>query len=115
MKVITPIFKNDIDKLITLAMIICSLFFIFIPALLVIVCLRNYISESSYEISKAFFNFELLLFLIGLIFLIPVIGWIAWFVVSPILMIFNVVVIVIDICALAKGSDIKVPVMYEFL
>ena len=64
MKAIAPVFKDDRDKLVAVATIILSLFFMFIPALLVVIFLREKISEGTYNIAKAFFNFELLLFLI---------------------------------------------------
>ena len=115
MKRIEPVFKDDKDKLITLAMIVCSLFFIFIPSLIVIFIPKQYISETTYEISKAFFNFELLMFLISLFFMIPIIGWLAACFVAPIMMILNVIIVVINLCALAKKDTIKVPVLYEFI
>ena len=115
MKKILPEFKDDNDKLIILAMVICSMFFVFIPSLIVILGLKNYISDSSYVIAKAFFNFELLLFLIGLLFIIPIIGWIVGFIISPIMVILNVVIVVINICAIGKNSELKIPATYEFL
>ena len=115
MKEITPEFKDDIDKLITLGMVIASGFFFFIPSLIVIFIPKKYISDSTYNISKAFFNFELLLFLISLFFMVPIIGWLAAVVVAPILMIWNIIIVIIDICALAKGSAIKVPALFEFI
>ena len=115
MKEITPVFKDDTDKLITLAMIIASAFFIFIPSLVVIFVPKKYISDSTYSIAKAFFNFELLLFLISLFFMVPIIGWLAGLFIAPVLMILNIIIVIIDICALAKGSAIKVPVFFEFI
>ncbi len=115
MKTIVPAFKDDKDKLITLAMVITSLFFIFIPALIVVFIPKQYISESTYEIAKAFFNFELLMFLITLFFMVPIIGWLAACFIGPILMILNVIIVVINLCALAKKDTLKVPVFYEFI
>ena len=115
MKKITAEFKNDTDKLITLAMIVTSIFFVFIPSLIVIFIPKEYISESTYNIAKAFFNFELLMFLIALFFMVPIIGWIIGFFVTPIMMILNVIVVVINVCALAKDSEFKIPVVYDFI
>ena len=115
MKTITAEFKNDTDKLITLAMMITSIFFVFIPSLIVIFIRKEYISESTYNIAKAFFNFELLMFLIALFFLIPIIGWLVGFIVAPIMTILNIIVVVINVCALAKKSEFKIPVGYEFI
>ena len=61
MKKIMPVFKDEKDKVVAVAMIIASMFLVFIPALLVVLFGKSYVSESTYEISKAFFNFELLL------------------------------------------------------
>ena len=55
------------------------------------------------------------LFLVALIFIIPVIGPILGFVLAPIMMILNVVICVINLCAVGKGSEIKLPVPYKFL
>ena len=89
MRRFNPEFKDDKDRLITLAMLIASMFFIFVPSLVVIFIPKNYISETTYEVAKTLFNFELLLFLISLLFVIPIIGWIVGFIVAPILMIWR--------------------------
>lgn len=115
MKKIMPVFKDERDKLITVAMIIASMFLVFVPSLLAVLFGKNYVSESAYEISKAFFNFELLLFLISLIFVIPVVGWILGTILGPLMMVFNIVICVINLCAVAKGDETKVPVGYEFV
>ena len=115
MEKIMPSFKDEKDKLIIVAMIVTSIFFSFLPSLVVIFLLKDYVSESSNNIAKMFFNFELLLFLVALIFIIPVIGPILGFVLAPIMMILNVVICVINLCAVGKGSDIKLPVPYKFL
>lgn len=115
MKKIMPVFKDDTDKIITVAMIVASMFFIFVPALVVILFLKDKISENSYQISKMFLNFELLLFLISLIFAVPVIGWILGVVLGPLMMIFNIIICVIGLCAVVKSAEVKVPVPYEFI
>lgn len=115
MKKITPAFNDDKDRLITVSMLILSMFTLFIPSVIVIFLLRSYISESSYQIAKAVFNLELLLFLISLLFAIPIIGWIAGAVLGPIIGIANVVILVIALCAIAKGGEVSIPVMFEFL
>ena len=115
MEKIMPSFKDEKDKLIIVAMIVTSIFFSFLPSLVVIFLLKDYVSESSNNIAKMFFNFELLLFLVALIFIIPVIGPILGFVLAPIMMILNVVICVINLCAVGKGSEIKLPVPYKFL
>ena len=115
MKVITPAFKDDTDKIIAVATVILSLFFVFIPALLVILFLKERISEGTHQIVKAFLNFELLLFLISLFFLIPVIGWLLGVVLAPLMCIFNAIIVILTLCAIAKGGEIKVPVWYEFI
>lgn len=115
MKKIMPSFKDDTDKIIVVAVLILSMFFLFLPGLLVILFGKNYVSESSYEISKGFFNFELLLFLISLLFAVPVIGWIAGVILAPLFAIFNIIIIVIDLCAISKGAELKIPVWFEFV
>jgi len=115
MKAISPVFKDDRDKIAAVATIILSLFFMFIPALLVILFLKDKISETSYEIAKAFLNFELLLFIISLFFAVPVIGWVVAIILGPLMCIFNAIIVILALCAVAKGSEIKVPVWYEFI
>ena len=115
MKIITPAFNDDTDKVIAVATVLLSLCLLFIPGLLVILLLKEKISESTYQIAKAFLNFELLLFLITLLFLIPVIGWLLGVILGPVLCIFNAIIIVLVLCAIAKGGDIKIPVWYEFI
>ena len=115
MKKVMPMFNDDRDKIIVVAMIVASMFFIFVPALLVVLLLKEHISENSYQIAKMFLNFELLLFLLSLIFAVPVIGWILGVILGPLMMIFNVIICVIDLCAVVKGTEVKVPVPYEFI
>lgn len=115
MKTFIPEFKDDTDKIITVAMFITSIFFIFIPALVVILLLKDQVSERSYEITKAFLNFEIIMFLISLLFLIPIIGWLVGIVGVPIMAIINIVIIVMALCSVAKGSEVKIPVPYEFI
>lgn len=114
-----PEFKDDIDKTILIAVLIGSFFLSFLPALIVILFLKKYTSESTYNISKAFFNFELLLFLISLIFFIPIVGQILGFIVGwlvlPVLAIINIIIIIINLFALCKKSEFTVPVLFKFL
>ncbi len=110
-----PTFKDDRDRLITIAMFISTIFFIFFPSLIVVFIPKDYISESTYNIAKALFNFELLLFLISLLFLIPIIGWIVGFIVAPLLMILNVIIIIINLCAIAGNKELKIPEPYKFI
>ena len=112
---ILPQFKDDTDKLITLAMIICSIFFIFIPSLIVIFIPKNYISESTYAIAKSFFNFELLLTIISLFFLVPILGWIVGAFVAPILAIINVIIVLINVFAIAGNNELSIPVPFKFI
>jgi len=115
MRSIPAVFKDDRDKLAAVAVILCSMFFLFIPGLIVILGLRQYVSENTYEIAKSFFNFELLLFLISLFFMVPIIGWLAGIILAPFLAILNVILCIIGICAVAKGSEVKIPVWFEFV
>jgi len=112
---ILPKFKNDTDRLITLVMIIGSIFFIFIPSLIVVFIPKNYISESTYQIAKSFFNFELLLTLVSLFFIVPIIGQIIGFFVAPLLFIFNVIVVIINLLSIANNTELKIPVPFTFI
>ena len=115
MKNISTQFKDDTDRMRTLAMFILTLFFAFIPSLIVVFIPKNYISESTYEIAKSLFNFELLLFLISLLCLIPIIGWIASFIIAPVLLIWNAVIVIINLCSIAKENTAKLPEYYKFI
>ena len=115
MKRFMPEFKDDTDKIILVAMFISSIFFVFIPPLVVILLLKEKASESTYEISKAFLNFEIGMFLISLLFIIPVIGWLIGIIGAPVLAIINIVVIVVALCDIAKGAEVKIPVIYDFI
>ncbi len=115
MKPIMPIFREDRDKLIAVSVVLLSLFFFFIPSMLVILFGKNYIDENSYNISKATFNFELFIFLVSLVCIIPIIGWLIGLILVPILYIWNVIVIVLALCAIAKGSEVKIPTPFEFV
>lgn len=114
-KKIMPSFKDDQDKIIVVAMIIASMFLVFVPALIVVLFLKDKLSENSYAIAKMFLNFELLLFLVSLIFAVPLIGWILGVILGPLMMILNVIICIVNLCAVAKSAEIKVPVPYEFI
>lgn len=115
MKKIPAVFKDDKDRLAAVAVILCSMFFMFIPGLIVILGLKQYVSENTYEISKAFFNFELLLFLVSLFFLVPIIGWLAGLFLGPLLAILNIIVVILNLCAIAKVGEVKLPSWFEFV
>ncbi len=115
MKKIFPQFKNDTDRIIIVGMLVLSMFTLFIPSLIVILLLKDYLSEQSYQIAKSIFNMELLFFLISLIFAIPIIGWIIGIIAGPIIGIINVVVIILALCSIAKQSEVKIPVLFEFV
>jgi len=115
MKRIIPLFKDDTDRIIIVSMLILSIFCICIPALVVIFFLKNHITENSYQITKAIFNLELLMFLISLLFLIPILGQLMGFIVAPVMAIINTIVIILAVCNIAKNNEIKIPVFYEFI
>ena len=115
MKKIMPVFKDDKDKITIVTMIILSMFLVFVPALIIVLFMKDQISESSYQIAKAFLNFELLLFLVSLIFVIPVIGWFLGFILAPLITVLNIIICVINLCAVAKLTEVKLPVPFEFV
>lgn len=112
---IMPVFMNEDDRIITLAVLLTSLFFIFIPSLIAVLCLKDKLSEEALRIIKSVFNYELFLFIISLFFMIPLVGWIAGFVIAPLLAIWNAIVIIIALCSIAKDKEVNIPVPYEFL
>ena len=112
---IVPEYKDDTDKIITIMMAVCVLFASFISPLVVILALKEKITAQSYEITKAFLNFELFLALISLIAIVPVVGWIIGFILIPILYIWNILVVVFAVCALVKKTEVSVPVPYAFI
>lgn len=115
MKKILPQFKDDTDKIIVVATVIGSIFFVFFPALIAILFGKNYISESSYQIVKSILNFELFLFLVSLIFMIPIIGWLLAIILAPLMVVINTIIMILDLCAIAKNTEVKIPVWYEFI
>ena len=114
-RVIMPVFKDDQDKIIVVAMFVASLFLVFIPALIVMLFLKNQVSENSYAIAKGLLNFELLLFLISLLFFVPVIGWLLGAIAGPLMMIFNAIIVVLSLISIAKSSEVKIPAFFEFI
>ena len=115
MKNITAEFKDDIDRMITLAMFVITLFAGFTPSLIAIFIPKKYISESTYEIAKTLFNFELLLFLVSLLCWIPFIGWLASLIIVPVILIWNTVIVVINLCSIAKENTAKLPEYFKFI
>lgn len=112
---IMPAFRNEDDRIITIAVILTSIFFVFIPSLIAILCLKDKLSDEACGIIKSIFNFELFIFIISLFFMIPIIGWFAGFFITPVLAIWNAIVMIIALCSIAKGKEVSVPVPYEFL
>ena len=112
MKVFSPAFRDDQDKITVLLVVLASLFFTCFPALIIVLFLKDKVSENSYAIIKALFNFELVLFLaLLLLTFIPVISWL----VNIAVLIFNVIVILQNVFAIAKNSEIKFPSWFEFI
>ena len=115
MKRIVPVFRDDTDKIFAVGTILTSMFFSFIPSLLVVLFGKKYMSESTCEIVKTVFNFELFLFLTSLICIIPILGWIISIILVPVILIINIIVMIINLCAIAENKEIKIPVFYPFL
>lgn len=123
MEKFVPEFKDDNDRMIMIIMIIASIFFMFVPPMVVSLALKDQISESSYNISKAFLNFEILLLIVSLIFVIicmvPIIGWIVGFVLGSIvwtvIWIFNVVIVLMAVFAIAQNKEVQIPVWFKFV
>ncbi|MBR1776628.1 DUF4870 domain-containing protein [bacterium] len=115
MKRLVPAFKDDNDRMILVLMMVCSLFLLILSPIIVIFGLKDKVSDGTMEISKAFFNFELMMLLISLLFMVPIIGWLLAVILAPLMVILNVIVVVINLCAVAKGGELKVPVWYEFI
>lgn len=118
-----PEFKDDNDKLIMIAMFLSALIFMFISPLVVMLACKNVISETSYKIAKAFLNFELLLLIVSILFviisMIPVIGWIVGILIGGIfglaLYIVNVVIILMAVFAISQKQEVKIPVLFQFI
>lgn len=118
-----PEFKDDNDKLIMIAMFLSALIFMFISPLVVMLACKNVISETSYKIAKAFLNFELLLLIVSILFviisMIPVIGWIVGILIGGIfglaLYIVNVVIILMAVFAISQMQEVKIPVLFQFI
>ena len=115
MACIEPVFKDDTDKMIVVSMFVMSIFFLILAPLPIILCAKNNISENSYKMAKALFNMELLLFLLSLVSLIPILGWIVGFFLVPILMIINILTIILGLCAIAKQTTVKIFAPHEFI
>lgn len=114
MKII-PVYKDDTDKIITILTAVCTIFCGFIAPLITVLLLKQYLSSESYEISKAFLNFEIFLALISLIAIIPILGLIAGIFVLPILYIWNIIVVVLAVSSMVKKAPVNVPVPYAFI
>ena len=112
---IVPEYKDDTDKIIVISTAVCSLFVSFIAPLVTVLAFKKYITAQSYEITKAFLNYELFLALISLIAIIPILGWIIGAFLIPILYIWNVIVVVLAVCSLVKKTEVSVPVPYAFI
>ncbi len=108
-------FKNDNDKLIFILVLLGSLFAFCLPAFIAIMFCKKYLSEGTYDVCKGLFNFELLILLITIAFTVPVIGWILGWIFGTAIVIFNIVIVVVNIVALAQKTEFMVPVLFEFL
>ena len=108
-------FKDDTDKLILILVLLGSFFAFCLPAFIAVLFLKKYLSDGTYNVCKAFFNFELLRLLVTLAFAIPVIGWILGSIFGIVVVIFNIVIIAMDLVALAQKKELIVPVLFEFL
>ena len=123
MKKFMPEFKDDNDRTIMVFMILATIFLTFISPLVVTMAMKEHISESSYNISKAFLNFELLLLIVSVIFiivcLIPGIGWVIGFLLGSIIWtgiwVFNVVIAIMALFAISQDKEVSVPVWFEFV
>ena len=123
MKSFSMEFKDDNEKVIVNGMILLAIVLSFISPLLVFFLFRDKISEKSYEFTKALLNFESLLFIICIIFciisFIPLIGWLigaflGWLF-SAVIIIYNAVMMLLNIFKISDRKEAQLPVPYEFV
>ncbi len=117
METIMPLFKDENDKTIIIVSLILTIFFWFIPFLLVFLLMKDKLSENSVAITKAYLNFELLLFIISIgINLIPVIGQIIGIlIIFPLFILIGLIFPVWSLLSIANNQPVKVPVLIKFI
>lgn len=117
METIMPLFKDENDKTIMIISLILTIFFCFIPFLLVFLLLKDKLSENSVAISKAYLNFELLLFIISIgINLIPILGQIIGILfIFPAVLILNLIFPIWSALSISNNQPVKVPVLIKFI
>ena len=108
MEKIMPIFRDENDKLLTIIALIASIFLPVIP-FLVLFFLKDNLSENSFAITKAFLNFEILLFVISLICWVPIVGWIICLIFGPIILLINAVIMLMGILSILNNKEVCIP------
>ena len=117
METIIPAFKDSNDKTIVILSLVLTIFLGFIPFLLVLLLMKDKMSDSSIAIAKSFFNFELLLLIISIaINIIPIIGQIVGLLmIFPLVLLLNLIFPLWALLSVANNQPVKVPVWIKFI
>ena len=108
-----PVFQNSSEKSIVVMSMVFGIFFGFIPFLIVMFACKDNLSETSYEMIKAFANLELCFFIICFaVGLVPLVGLIS-LLVGPAFFIWSLILILSALQGINNNSEVKIPVMFK--
>lgn len=113
---IKPNFKDENEGNIVRLTALLTIFFSFIPGLVIYYAMPDSLSKESKEIIAEMVNFNIVGFLaillcsvIPTIGLVPIIGWLASAVVYPLVLIINIVIAL----QILNNSEVKIPVIFQ--
>ncbi len=115
METIMPVFKNEEDKTIVILTLVLAIFLGFLAPLIVMLFFKEKLSENSFSIVKTLLNFELMLLLFCIIFMIPIVGWLIATIGAPVVAIINLIFPIMALVAVINQQAVKFPVLFKFV
>lgn len=109
---IIPKFKDVNEGNIMRITGLLSIFFLFIPALIIYFVFQEGFSKESKEIVVELVNFNIVAFIAFFICgIVPIIGWLASLVICPVVLIINIIIAI----QIVNGTEVKIPIILQLL
>ena len=115
MEVIFPEFKDENEKNTMLLVAVLTILAGIIAPIIVFFVMRETLSPAANEVNKALLNFEILMVILVIFCTIPIIGWLAAFLLAPFITIAHFVVTIIATLCIVNNQPIKIWAPIKFI
>ena len=115
MEVISPEFKDENEKNTMTLLAVLTILTAIVAPLVVFFAMKENLSPAANAVTKALLNFEILMTILTIICMIPIIGWMAAFLLAPFITIAHLIVTIVATLCLVNNQPVKVWAPVKFI